>query len=101
MGTPVTIEALASQIEHQRETLSEVKADMKQILAAIPGLASRDEVTTLRQAQATQDGEIRAMAVRLRAVEDDRTAARAVLAVAGVFGLGGVGALLKWLLSAP
>lgn len=99
MSAPVTLEVLAANLDHQKEDLAEVKSGMKQMLAALPGLASRDEVTVLRQEVTTYRAENRAMETRLRAVEDTRTAWNAVIAVVGVLGVGGIGALLKWLLA--
>lgn len=99
MSQPITLEVLATRFDNQHEDLVEVKAGMKQVLAALPTLASRDEVTSLRQEVSTYRAENRAMETRLRAVEDTRTAWNAVLAVVGVLGVGGIGALLKWILA--
>lgn len=76
---PVTNEVLAYQIHQVQETL-------RQVLARLDVAASKSDVDKIE--------------VRVRVLEDDRVAARAVLAIFGLLGVGGVGALLKWLLSA-
>lgn len=100
MHSSVTMESLATDLRHQRDDFVEMKADLKVLLKTLPTLASRDEVIEIRQAQAANAGDIRALEVRLRAVEDSRTALRAVIAFLSVLGVGGIGVLLKWLLPA-
>lgn len=80
----VTLETLDLRLDHLLVMLQEMREQLR-------SSASKSELEDLR-------AQVRALETRLRAVEDDRTAARAILAIISVLGLSGVGVFLKWIL---
>lgn len=83
-STHVTLEVLDTRLDHLQDML-------KQVLEQLRGAASKTDLEELR-------AQIRALETRLKPLEEDRTAARAILAILSLLGMGGVGVILKWLI---
>jgi hypothetical protein len=91
-STHITLEVLDTRLDHLQEML-------KQVLERQEKAATRDEVAELRTELKTEVAERKtvdtAHDTRMRAVEEDRIAARAIIAVAGFLGLGGLGLIAR------
>ncbi len=75
----VTLEVLDTRLDHLQDMLREVLEQLK-------SAASKTELEDLR-------AQVRALETRVKHLEDDRTAARAILAILSLLGVGGVAAI--------
>lgn len=92
----MSIEVLGVELKHLREaverllTLAERNPSREEVQAADNALARRVD---------SLESEGRAKDTRIRALEDERTGLRAILALLGFIGVAGVAAILKWFLA--
>jgi len=89
-------EVMANEIAH-------IRATTDRTLALLETKASREEVhsgdAALSRRVDAVEADGRAKDTRIRALEDERTGLRAILALLGFFGVAGAAALVKWLVS--
>lgn len=111
-------QVLANELRHVSRAVDEMKGTMGELLVLMRNAATKDEVRSgdaatmaelgslrgefavLKGRQSTLEGEQQAGATRIRALEDARTAQRAVTSVLwaliGLLGVGGLGGLARY-----
>lgn len=103
-------QVLANEIRHVSKGVDDLRELVQRVLGLIQGAATKDElasvrqeVATLRTAHTTLAGEVTALDTRTRALEDTRTANKAVAGflwtLVSLLGVGGLAALVKWLIA--
>lgn len=93
---PVSNDVLAVELAHLRTavdrllTLAERNATREEVHAADAAIIRRMD---------TFEGREEAQNTRIRALEDERTGLRAVLALVGFLGIAGVAAIVRWMVA--